>query len=48
MATLCMFLGSLTWAWVVANIVSIMATMSKKANSHAQTLDSINMLISES
>lgn len=43
-ATLCMFIGSLTWAWVTANIVSIVATMNQDGNEHLQSLDCINEL----
>lgn len=46
-STLCMLVGSLTWAWVVANIVSIMATLNRAANDHLQTLDCINELLRE-
>jgi len=47
MATMCMFSGSLVWAWVVANIVSIMGTMNQAANDHLQSLDCINELLKE-
>lgn len=42
-----MFFSALVWAWVIANIVSIVATMNEATNEHLQTLDCIKELLTE-
>mmetsp|Transcript_99383 Transcript_99383/g.290084 ORF Transcript_99383/g.290084 Transcript_99383/m.290084 type:complete len:795 (+) Transcript_99383:112-2496(+) len=44
-AIFCMLAASLTWAWVVANIVSIIGSMQKRANENLHTLDYVNELL---
>jgi len=47
LASLCMLFSALVWAWVIATIVSIMATMNESSNEHFQTLDCINEILKD-
>eukprot|EP00928_Gymnodinium_smaydae_P035401 TRINITY_DN24921_c0_g1_i1.p1 TRINITY_DN24921_c0_g1~~TRINITY_DN24921_c0_g1_i1.p1 ORF type:complete len:781 (+),score=99.89 TRINITY_DN24921_c0_g1_i1:206-2548(+) len=44
---ICMLVGAITWAWVVASVVAIMATVNSSQNDHLMTLDCITELLQE-
>eukprot|EP00931_Biecheleriopsis_adriatica_P049098 TRINITY_DN28397_c0_g1_i1.p1 TRINITY_DN28397_c0_g1~~TRINITY_DN28397_c0_g1_i1.p1 ORF type:complete len:750 (-),score=154.43 TRINITY_DN28397_c0_g1_i1:9-2258(-) len=48
LSIICMFCGSMLWAWVMASLVSIMSTMNQANNENMQLLDAINGLLDRS